>query len=430
MKSLLGMGSGLNMGSVSRADEPPELAQRLSPTDFPLTALRQASGSPARLPEPLPRARPHAPGRSAGRERPSDRNIDATFVWLKSLVLGFAFLAVLCASGAQAQDAATNSSGNSANSAAAQNAPQNTLSAGNKLYEKGDYTGAAEQYRKAALTSKNVVDKAFAWFNLGNCHVQTKSYNKAIVAYRRSIEESPFFTRAWMVLGEVYYTMGAVGDAFPCFRRVIEIDGPNLRAYQMLGELALQAGDIAEALQNFEAALKIDPDQADIYLAMAEADTRIRDYASAQKVMDEALLILPNPPAEAYFYLGQLHELGGNDRKAVRAYEEGLLIDPKRTEYYMRIAGIHEHNGDDFLALLTLEQAVHAGIKKPEIRLKRGMLFFAQKRYDHALEEYQAAYALGSQQGRSGIENISAVYFNAGDKKKAEEVTALLDGSR
>lgn len=306
--------------------------------------------------------------------------------------------------------------------AAAPAVPKDPLANGNRLYEKGEYAAAAEQYLQAARSSKVGINRAFAWFNLGNCRVQTKEYNKAVVAYRRSLEEAPNFSRAWMILGDVYWQLGAVGDAYPCFKRVLEIDGPNVHAYQMLGEIALKAGDVPEALQHFEAALKIEPNQADIYLAMAEANTRIRDYASAVKVMDEALLILPSPPAELYFYLGQLHELGENERKAVRAYEEGLLIDPKRTEYYLRIAGIHERKGDDFLALLTLEQAVKAGIKKPDIRLKRGILFFGQARYDRALEEFKAAYDMGSLQGRSGIENIAAVYFNAGNKKKAEEV--------
>jgi tetratricopeptide (TPR) repeat protein len=305
-------------------------------------------------------------------------------------------------------------------------APRDPLQLGNKFYEKGEYAAAADQYRQIAMKSKISINRAFAWFNLGNCHVQTKAYNKAIVAYRRSLEESPAFTRAWLTLGDVYAYMGAVGDAYPCYRRALEIDGPNLRAYQMLGELALQAGDVPQALQHFEAALKIEPDQADIYLAMAEANARIRDYETAEKVMEEALLIIPLPSASMYFYLGQLYELGGNERKAVRAYEDGLVLDPKRTEYYMRIASLHDRKGDDFLALLALENAVKAGIKKPEIRLKRGALFFGQGRYDRALEEFRAAYALGSLQGRSGIENVAAVYYNKGDKKKAGEVLSAL----
>ena len=419
--------AGLNMGFVSRrVGKPPELACRLSPVFGALHALRQSCGLPTRrLPKPLSRARVNHSDLSGLRFGGNGRK-----AWLVGILVLTGMISgnrVWAQGGVSASGAPGKAQ--ELEKAQAQEKSVDPLVVGNRLYEKGDYAAAAEQYRVAARSSKSVINRAFAWFNLGNCHVQSKAYNKAVVAYRRSIEESPQFTRAWMVLGEVYYTMGAVGDAVPCFRRVIEIEGPNSRAYQMLGELALQGGDIAEALQNFEAALKIEPDQADIYLAMAEAHTRIRDYASAQKVMDEALLILPNPPAEAYFYLGQLHELGGNDRKAVRAYEEGLLIDPKRTEYYLRIAGIHEKNGDDFLSLLTLENAMRAGIKKPEIRLKRGLIFFRQGRYDRALEEYSAAYALGSQKGRTGIENVVAEYYNAGNKKKAEEAMSALNGS-
>ncbi len=427
------MNVGLNMGYVSRVGKPPELARRISPADVPANALKQACGLHTRLPKPLSRAHEHGAKLLAGRRgRAEGSGSSGLLVGLRLWVVMMVLVGVGgWTLGLAEEGAAGKAPGKSQEmrQEKSQEKTQDPLASGNRLYETGDFVGAAEQYRVAAQKSKILVNRAFAWFNLGNCHVQTKSYNKAVVAYRRSLEESPLFTRAWMVLGEVYYTMGAVGDAFPCFRRVIEIDGPNLRAYQMLGELALQGGDIPEALQNFEAALKLDPDQADIHLAMAEAYTRIRDYASAQKVMEEALLILPNPPAEAYFYLGQLHELGGNDRKAVRAYEEGLLIDPKRTEYFIRIAGIHEKNGDDFLALLTLEQAIRLGIKKPEIRLKRGMLFFGQGRYDRALEEYSAAYALGSQQGRRGIENVAAVYFNGGDRKRAEKVLEKLTGS-
>ncbi|MEO7425079.1 MAG: tetratricopeptide repeat protein [Fibrobacteria bacterium] len=338
--------------------------------------------------------------------------------------IGFALAMLLGAS--RAQEKPPGGGNGDATTSVAAAAPKNPMQIGNALYEKGDYAGAADQYRQAALKDKFQINRAFAWFNLGNCHVQAKAYNKAIVAYRRSLEEAPTFTRTWMLLGEVYASLGAVGDAVPCFRRALEIDGPNVRAYQMLGELALKAGDIPVALENFDAALKLEPDQPDIYLAMAEANARIRDYPAAEKVMEDAILIIPLPPADLYFYLGQLYELGENDRKAVRAYEEGLTIDPKRTEYYLRVAAIHERNGDDFLSLLTLEQAVKAGIKKPEIRLKRGVLFFGQKRYDRALEEFQAALALGSLQGRRGIENIAAVYFNEGNKKKAGEVLSKL----
>lgn len=300
------------------------------------------------------------------------------------------------------------------------------LTLGNAFYDKGDYSKAAEQYLIAARDTTSNIQRSFAWFNLGNCHVQNSAYNKAIVAYRRSIEESPNFTRAWQLLGDVYFTIGALGEATVAYRRLLELEEGSVHARRMLGECALKGGDVTEALRNFDAALKLDPDIPDVYLATAEAYARIRDYPAAEKVLEQALLRMSKPTPEGYFYLGQLYELDGNPRKAVRAYEEGLLLAPKRADYYLRIASIHERAGDEFLSLLILEQGIQAGLERPDFHLRRGTLFFRQQRYDRALEEYRKAYALGSPQGRVGIENVAAAWFNAGKKKEADEVLASL----
>src|SRR5690606_36271325 len=45
--------------------------------------------------------------------------------------------------------------------------PKDPLANGNRLYEKGDYAAAAEQYLLAARTAKVGINRAFAWFNLG-----------------------------------------------------------------------------------------------------------------------------------------------------------------------------------------------------------------------------------------------------------------------
>lgn len=304
--------------------------------------------------------------------------------------------------------------------------PPDPLTLGNEFYEKGDYVRAAEQYRLATRDTASSLRRAYAWFNLGNCHVQVNSYHRAIISYRRAVEEAPNFSRGYQLLGDVYYTIGATGEAVAAYTRLLELEPESVRARQMLGESALRGGDVTEGLRNFEAALKLDNDMPEIYLAMAESYARIRDYKAAQKVLEEALLRLPRPVAAGYFYLGQLYELDGESRKAVRAYEEGLLLDPKRSEYYARIAGIHEQAGDDFLALLILEQGINAGIERADFHLRRAGILFRQQRYPQALAEYRRAHALGSPLGRTGIENVAAALFNAGKKKESEEIMASL----
>jgi tetratricopeptide (TPR) repeat protein len=330
--------------------------------------------------------------------------------------LAFLFLVLALAHAASAQTRAPKDS----------TAPPDPLTVGNAYYDKGEWARAAEQYRLVARDTTSSLRRAYGWFNLGNCHVQTGSYQRAIISYRRAVEEAPAFARGYQLLGDVYYAVGAIGEATAAYTRLLELEETSVRARQMLGECALKGGDVAGAMRNFEAALKLEPDLPPVYLAMAEGYARIRDYKSAQKVLEEALVRLPKPSAEGYFYLGMLYELDEDPRRAVRAYEEGLLLDPKRADYYTRIAAIHEKAGDDFLALLILEQGIDAGVDRPDFRLRRGGIFFKQARYERALAEYRRAYALGSPQGRTGVENVAAAYFNAGKKKEAEAAMATV----
>lgn len=322
---------------------------------------------------------------------------------------------------AWAQSQASASSSTKASSKA--NAPKpDPLLLGNQSYEKGDYQAAAEHYRQAAREGRNALQRAFAWFNLGNCHVQLKANHKAIVAYRRSIEVAPTFSRAWSLLGDLYWIQGSIGDAIAAWHRVLENEGQDFHAHQMLGEAALKGGDVTTALRHFDAAQKIEPEIADIYLAQADALAQIRDYEAAQKLMEQALLRLAKPPADAFFYLGELYELSGETRRAIRTYEEGLSYNPKRKNYWFRVANLHERNGDDFLSLLTMEQAIQAGLNDSELHIRRGVIFFRQQRYEKALDEYRKALSLGSPQGRRGMENVAAAYSNTGNKKKSEEI--------
>jgi tetratricopeptide (TPR) repeat protein len=88
-------------------------------------------------------------------------------------------------------------------------APQIYFNKGASLYQKGDYSGAAEAFEKAALKSKDIRLEASSKFNLGNCafreaeRQQDSDLNKALEACGRSIQHyqdaldlDPDFTEA------------------------------------------------------------------------------------------------------------------------------------------------------------------------------------------------------------------------------------------
>ncbi len=294
---------------------------------------------------------------------------------------------------------------------------------GNKFYEKGKYGSASKLYRKAIKAGQNL---PFAWFNLGNCFAQKEIYHMAIVAYKRSIEEAPQFDRPWLILGDIFFTLESYGNAIVCYKRAAELDPDNGYAWKWLGEACLRAGGVTEAMKSFDASLKLDPDQTDVYFALAEAYAIIRDYDNAQDVLKEAILLSPEIDAQVYFYLGHLYEQSNQKKKAIRSYEEGLALAPNRTDMVFRIVRIYQESDSDFLALLTLENAISTGNKDANLQLERGLIFFKQKRLEPAFEAFLAAYKLGSIRGRDGLENTSAAYWNQGEKEKAREVLQVI----
>jgi tetratricopeptide (TPR) repeat protein len=309
--------------------------------------------------------------------------------------------------------------------------PPDPLVLGNAAYEKGDFSAAANHYKKAAFEGRQSLYRAFAWFNLGNCQVQTESLPRAIVCYRRSLENNPHFTRAWRLLGDVYFQLNAIGEATVCYRRVLEEEPEDGHAQRMLGECALRGGDVVEALRRLDAAAKVEPDRAENYLAQAEALETIRDFPAAESTLEDALFRLPKPSAEGFFYLGYLFEREGDGEgksvdKAIRAYEEGLLLAPRRAEYYERIAGLQERQDHDFLALLTYERAVKAGIKPATFHLRMGLIYFDQGRMEKAAESFGHAWIGGEPRGRTGLENIAAVWHNSGKTQRSDSLLSVI----
>ncbi|MBK8555793.1 MAG: tetratricopeptide repeat protein [Lewinellaceae bacterium] len=63
--------------------------------------------------------------------------------------------------------------------------------AGNAAYQQGNYEAAARHFSRAATLDNAVSEKSDAFFNLGNTWMRLGQYQKAIVAYEKSLRLSP-----------------------------------------------------------------------------------------------------------------------------------------------------------------------------------------------------------------------------------------------
>jgi tetratricopeptide (TPR) repeat protein/O-antigen ligase len=99
--------------------------------------------------------------------------------------------------------------------------------------------------------------------------------------------------------------------------------------FVLRGDTALQAGNTALALSVFQEALKRFPDFAPAYYEIASAYCTTGQPDQAIAAIQQALARMTPPNADYYARAGIIYEWHGDESRAIQAYRQALLIDPK-----------------------------------------------------------------------------------------------------
>ena len=287
----------------------------------------------------------------------------------------------------------------------------------NQLYDKGNYKEAVRYYRAAIQEGRY---EPFAWFNLGNSLVQLQKLELALVAYKRTVELMPQFTKAWVLMGDIYYLNDAKADAIVAYNRAMELGEDSEHIHYALAESFFKIGDYTLSQKHFERVLHFNPDRISAWYGLADIYERLEDYEMAiqtlYKAIDQSLISDP----ELYFTIASYYQNIDSLSKAIVAMEDGLLIDPQNTPARRYLAQMYLKANSPWMAIFSLEEGLRYNKEKSSILVDLGQIYFTQKRYPEAFESFLAAWNLGNPQGRIGAENVGHAWYNMGETKEAE----------
>ena len=287
----------------------------------------------------------------------------------------------------------------------------------NQLYDKGNYKEAVRYYRAAIQEGRY---EPFAWFNLGNSLVQLQKLELALVAYKRTVELMPQFTKAWVLMGDIYYLNDAKADAIVAYNRAMELGEDSEHIHYALAESFFKIGDYTLSQKHFERVLHFNPDRISAWYGLADIYERLEDYEMAiqtlYKAIDQSLISDP----ELYFTIASYYQNIDSLSKAIVAMEDGLLIDPQNTPARRYLAQMYIKANSPWMAIFSLEEGLRYNKEKSSILVDLGQIYFTQKRYPEAFESFLAAWNLGNPQGRIGAEKVGHHRYNMKDTKVAE----------
>lgn len=158
--------------------------------------------------------------------------------------------------------------------------------------------GGSKKKAFQQVESLKSLDARRSYVLAGNLHRQNKDYPAAIEAYQSLVDVEPTEANWPFLLGFCYQMMEDYAQAFSFFEKAVGLDDEKAGAYYQFARTGVLAKKrIPQSIAYMQYFLKLnDP----------------KSY----------------PRASAYWRLGMLYEINGEQDKARAAYDSGLAIDP------------------------------------------------------------------------------------------------------
>lgn len=161
------------------------------------------------------------------------------------------------------------------------------------------------------MSDRTTLAQAEALKREGNARKAEGDMERAVAAYRRSLELLPDYVPSLYNLGLVLREIRADEEAEGCFRRVCELDGQDADALFHLGSLLQQRSQFEEAAAALRRALDITPGNPNLWLFLGMALRQMPGQSQASADSLRKCLELDPLLADAHYQLGlTLRELG------------------------------------------------------------------------------------------------------------------------
>jgi Flp pilus assembly protein TadD len=198
---------------------------------------------------------------------------------------------------------------------------------GSVYWEAGNHDAAEKEWRTALRLAP---DNEYVLRNLGLAANTRKDYAEAERLLRRALEIRPDYSDAHSELGVTLAATGRFEEAEAQLRTAERLSPYTVRVHNLLSEFYFDRQRLDEAEAEARRSVEIVPTtQGDWDLGLVR--WLKGDRTSAEHAFRNAAALNP-ADSRAYFMLGLLYMDWGRNPEAIRAYRQGLQLDPTNAE--------------------------------------------------------------------------------------------------
>jgi tetratricopeptide (TPR) repeat protein/Zn-dependent protease len=234
--------------------------------------------------------------------------------------------------------------------------PETWFERGQTLSSSGQFDDAIASY-DMALKEPN--PKAEVWYGRAIALHQTKRYPEALADYEQTLALAPNHSYAWANKARILRSCGDFNASMMAYDRSLKARPTNASCWHERGALLRDLGQMAEAALDFETALRHERENAALWIEYAELLCTI-----------------------------------GQPDKAISSYRRALRLDPENIAVWRSQGNLYLQRGQAQNALRCYSTALSHSPQDSALLLLRGLTFHSLKRFQLALEDFEAIQAL------------------------------------
>ncbi|TET88986.1 MAG: tetratricopeptide repeat protein [Desulfobacteraceae bacterium] len=201
------------------------------------------------------------------------------------------------------------------------------LSNGIDLYMRKDYEGAAKAFQRSIGLAPQSQYSVDASNYMANAYLKLNQTEKAIKAYKTSIDLNPYRNDTHITLGNLYFSEKRYKEAEIEYKEAVRLS-PIANNYYALGQAYLELGQYNDAENQFNTVKRLAPDSPNGNYGLGLAYSRQGRFEDAIRQFKEAIGI-ENNLYDAYAEMGYAYaDLGQMDK----AQEQVDYIEQERPD--------------------------------------------------------------------------------------------------
>jgi tetratricopeptide (TPR) repeat protein len=228
-----------------------------------------------------------------------------------------------------------------------------------------------------------------ALFALALVEAGSRNLPQAEAAARRVLELRPDWDEARALLVRMLASQGKTAEARLELERFLKDSPEDHKLRAVYARLLVEEEELEAALEQFRRLLDADPNDADALLALGILSLHLEQREQAKEYM-RRLYRTEGRKDEAAFHLGQIYEDEGNQREALRWFQDAG--GERLLEAQIRIARIHAERGETSRAREVIQQLrARHGQDAVQLDLIEGEILRDAKHYEEAMEVFTQA---------------------------------------